>query len=132
MATRKQECTTSEFYCTYCGKRGIPIARKAGQQREPGHLKRLFCLTCQKVTNHAEIRPFGNYTLDDFNEEFELGRFVDGQKIPVAELLSCSKTSCEYNKSGKCWNANNSYNCSHRIIKNNLNDETKHLLNRGW
>ena len=108
--------TTSEFYCTKCGKRGIPIARNKGRQREVGHLKKLFCLHCQEETNHAEVRPFGNYTEDDFKEEFALGRFINGQKVPVSELLTCSKTSCKYNKHGKCWNSDYSYNCQHRVV----------------
>lgn len=109
--------TTSEFYCTICGHQGIPIARNKGRQREAGHLKKLFCLRCGQETNHAEIRPFGSYTLDNFKEEFELGRFVDGNRIPVADLMSCSKVDCKYNKNGKCWNSNYSYDCSHRPNK---------------
>lgn len=132
MGTKKGEITTSEFYCTACGKRGIPIARKPGQQREAGHLKKLFCLYCGKETNHAEVRPFGSYSREDFEEEFRLGRFIDGNRIPVADLMTCSKIQCEYNKHGKCWNSNHSYKCGHRIIKENPNDETKNLLNRGW
>lgn len=114
---KNQRITTSEFYCTKCGKRGIPIARRIGQQREVGHLKRLFCLHCQQETNHAEIRPFGAYNYEDFEEEFKLGRFVGGNKIPVGELMTCSKEQCNYNKNGKCWNSNYSFNCGHRIIK---------------
>ena len=106
--------TVSDFYCTVCAKKGIPIIRKPSQQREAGHLKKLFCLNCQKETNHVEIRPFGSYTLEDFQEEYELGRFVDGNRIPIAELLSCSKVECKYNKNGKCWNSNYSYDCKHR------------------
>ena len=62
--------TISEFYCVECGKKGIPIARKLGAQREAGHLKSLWCVYCQKQTNHAEIRPFGTYTVENFKEEF--------------------------------------------------------------
>ena len=39
---KNQKVTTSEFYCTKCGSRGIPIARRAGKQREAGHLKKLY------------------------------------------------------------------------------------------
>ena len=98
---KNKEVLKSEFYCTCCGNRGIPIARKVGSQREPGHLKRLFCLYCQEETNHAEIKQNGKYTLSDFLEEFSLGRFVNGQKIAVMDLLSCGETKCLYNKSGK-------------------------------
>jgi hypothetical protein len=77
----------SEFYCTKCGKRGIPVLRTKGQNREPGHLKKLFCLTCGEV-NHVEIKPFGKYTHDDFLLEFEGGNFgEDGTRILPYELF---------------------------------------------
>ena len=117
---KNQEITKSDFYCTKCGKKGIPIARKVGKQREAGHLKRLFCLTCQEETNHAEVRPFGAYDEVDFQREFELGRFVDGNKIPVGELPACNRP-CEYNVHGRCWNSNKSFNCGHRNICDELN-----------
>ena len=113
--SRNKEITKSDFYCVECGKRGIPIARRIGQQREAGHLKNLFCLYCGKQTNHAEIKPFGSYRYEDFLEEFELGRFVNGKKFPIADLTSCTKQDCKYNKSGKCWNSKRDYNCGHRI-----------------
>lgn len=128
----REKINISSMYCTKCGKKGIDIHRRAGQEREAGHLKKLFCIYCQEETNHAEIRPFGSYRVEDFEEEFRLGRFVNQQKIPVSELLNCTKADCEYNKSGKCWNSNYSYNCSHRIILENPNDETYNLLNKGW
>ena len=78
-----QKTTTSEFYCTKCGRRGIPIARKVGKQREAGHLKKLYCPFCREEVNHAEIRPFGEYNYEDFKLEFDLGRFVNGNKIPT-------------------------------------------------
>lgn len=130
--SKTEKVIISDMYCTKCGKKGISIPRRPGQYRAAGHLKNLFCIYCKEETNHAEIRPFGSYTLDNFKEEFKLGRFVDGQKVPVTELISCKKIDCEYNRSGKCWNANRSYNCAHRIILENKNDETKNLLNRGW
>ena len=114
---KNQKTILSEFYCVECGNKGIPIARRISQLREAGHLKKLFCLHCQKETNHAEIRPFGSYLYADFEEEFKLGRFVNGNKIPVNELTICSKEQCCYNKNGRCWNSNYSFNCGHRIMK---------------
>ena len=105
---------TSDFYCTECGKKGIPITRKKGNNKEPGHLKKLFCLTCKKEVNHVEIRPYGNYLYANFLEEFELGRFYEGKRIPVANLASCSNVSCPYNKHGRCWNSNYSFKCKYR------------------
>jgi hypothetical protein len=46
--------------------------------------------------------------------EFELGRFVDGKKMPVKDLMSCSKNDCKYNRHGHCWNSNYSYDCPYR------------------
>jgi hypothetical protein len=130
--SKRRGNTTSDFYCVECSAKGIPIMRKPSQQREAGHLKKLFCLQCQRETNHCEIRPFGSYTVEDFKEEYELGRFVNGQRVPISDLLSCTCTNCKYNKSGKCWNAKKDYLCGHRIILENPNDETNNLLKRGW
>ena len=65
----------SDFYCTCCSHKGIPIIRTIGKEREPGHLKKLFCFTCQEEKNMVEIKPRGKYTLDDFLIEFKHGNF---------------------------------------------------------
>lgn len=121
MPTRKKENTVNDFYCTKCGKRGIPLVRKAGKQKEQGHLKNLFCIYCQEETNHVELRPFGSYRLEDFLEEFELGRFVDGKRIAKMDLENCKNKECKYYKNGKCWNSNHSYDCEVR----NKNDKNQ-------
>jgi len=63
----------STFFCTQCGKPGIPIPRSKNHLRERGHLKRLYCPYCNRVVNHVEISPL--YTEDDFRSEFEAGVF---------------------------------------------------------
>lgn len=71
----------SDFYCTCCGKKGIPIFR-AGRVREPGHLKKLYCINCQKETNFVEVRPFGAYNYQEFYLEWKYGNFdVQGNRI---------------------------------------------------
>jgi len=66
----------SNFYCTQCGKCGIPIPRKKGEKRESGHLKRLWCIHCQKVINHVEVQEFTvHYNYQDFLNEFNFGNF---------------------------------------------------------
>lgn len=73
--------STSEFYCTQCGQRGIPVFR-TGRVREAGHLKSMYCMHCQKMQNFVEIRPFGAYKLDDFKIEYEYGNFSqEGTRI---------------------------------------------------
>lgn len=73
----RQATVLSEFYCTKCGNKGIPIMRKKGQEREAGHLKKLFCLKCQEETNHVECKPFSHYEYEDFLFEFENGNFTE-------------------------------------------------------
>ena len=114
MSRNPNHVTISDFYCTNCGKQGISIPRKADQQREAGHLKSLWCPNCRKVVNHVEVRAFGSYSYEDFKEEFELGRFVDGQRVPVADLIKCTKEDCHYNVNGRCWNSTKSFDCGHR------------------
>lgn len=80
----------SEFYCTQCGKKGLPIWRKKGSEREGGHLKKIFCFNCQKETNHCECKPFTKYSYEDFKIEFEYKNFDEtGKRIrPYNELRS--------------------------------------------
>ncbi len=70
----------SRFFCTKCGKEGICLARKKGSKREKGHLKRLYCIHCKEEINHAEVTEDGDYTLQDFQREFEQGVFNEEGK----------------------------------------------------
>lgn len=102
---KKRKMERSWFMCTKCGKEGIALPRKTCKQREPGHLKKLYCIYCREETNHAEIKENGSkYTMDDFLTEFRLGRFVNGERVPISQLQSCKRIECEYNRDGKCWN----------------------------
>ena len=75
--------TLSNMYCTQCGKKNIPIRRKKGKEREPGHLKRMWCIYCNKEVNMVEVRDFGTgYTADDFFWEYYNGNFKeDGTRV---------------------------------------------------
>ena len=115
MKMKNYKISPSRFFCTVCGKEGIPIQRKKGQERCGGHLKKLYCLYCNKETNHVEIKEYENkYTLEDFKQEFKLGRFIEGDRIAIDNLLICSCKTCPFNIDGRCWNANYSYDCSYR------------------
>ena len=73
--------TMSDMYCTKCGRKNIPVPRKRGQEREPGHLKKMYCIYCKKQVNMVEVRGFGSYTIDDFLLEFEYKNFdKDGNR----------------------------------------------------
>ena len=86
-------------------------------------MKNLYCIYCKKENNHVEIRDKGQYTEEDFKLEFNLGRFVNGKRIEINNLMKCSNTECKYNLDGNCWNANYSYNCNHRPIKGDVENE---------
>lgn len=73
----------SKFFCTRCGKEGIPIIRKQGQERKAGHLKKLYCIYCQEEVNHAEIKD-ENYTYNDFLNDYNSGYFHDN-KLDILE-----------------------------------------------
>jgi len=86
---RNKNMTMSDFYCSQCGRKGIPVWRRMGSEREAGHLKKLYCLHCQKETNFCEIRPFAQkYTINDFWLEYENGNFSpEGNRImPFGEF----------------------------------------------
>ncbi len=68
----------SKMYCTKCGKEGIGIFRKPSQCREPGHLKKMYCIYCKEEINHVEIRSiFSDYNYEDFKLEIKYHNFDD-------------------------------------------------------
>lgn len=79
----KNDKNLSKMYCVICGNEGIPINRRRGQYRGPGHLKKLYCIHCKQETNHVEIRSFFNdYNIEDFNLEKQYENFdKDGNRI---------------------------------------------------
>lgn len=86
----KRNIVMSEFYCTLCGAKGLPVWRQAGKEREAGHLKKLFCLKCGKETNHAECKEYTHYQFEDFKIEYEYGNFTEEglRKQKYGELRS--------------------------------------------
>ena len=85
MSKRMKKFAISEAYCVKCKCKGIPIPRIRGKYREPGHLKKLYCLNCQEETNHVEIRPFSSdYNYEDFLLEIQYDNFDENgdRKVP--------------------------------------------------
>ena len=83
MKTRLKDLSKdSEFYCTSCGMKGFSVVRCKNKLRNPGHLKRLYCIKCNKVINHVECNSISEYDYDFFMEEYSSGNFdKDGQRI---------------------------------------------------
>ena len=73
----KRNVVMSEFYCTQCGHKGFPIWRQTGREREAGHLKKIYCLTCGEQTNHVECKENTHYQYEDFKIEYEYGNFTE-------------------------------------------------------
>lgn len=121
--TKNNLTTVSRFFCTKCGREGIPIQRTISKEREPGHLKRLYCIYCKEEVNHAEVREIGGYDHDDFKQEYDLGRFVNGNRIEIKDLMNCTYQECPFNIDGKCWNCNYTNDCGHRVMKEVDEDE---------
>lgn len=88
----------SDFYCTCCGSKTIPLYRKEGRYREAGHLKKLYCYKCKREVNCVEVRPFGDYRYNDFILEYTYGNFDDegNRKIPYKEFIGTLKQNGEY------------------------------------
>ena len=51
-----KKCKTEvhKFYCSECGKEGIPLPRKKSHKHKTGHGKHLYCIYCKKETLHIE------------------------------------------------------------------------------
>ena len=76
-----------EFYCTSCGRKGIPIGRDKVRNWESGNLKKLFCVYCKKETNHVETAEDSYYDKSIFFDEFRSRNFdINGNRvIPLKE-----------------------------------------------
>lgn len=76
MRRRNDDFSVSRMFCCNCGREGVPISRKSGRYREAGHLKKLYCIYCEKDWNHVEIRPmYTDYNYEDFKLEMEYHNF---------------------------------------------------------
>lgn len=71
--------TTSDFYCTCCGTKGMPLARKMSRQRAAEHLKKLYCIKCKQEVNHVELRPF-DYDYEQLMEDIRSGVYYEEEK----------------------------------------------------
>jgi hypothetical protein len=71
--TRNKRGISSELWCISCGKRGIPIIREKGKQREAGHRKAMYCIYCKSTVNHIETR--NEEEARKFREDFAAGMY---------------------------------------------------------
>lgn len=72
-----------EFYCTKCGRAGLPLPRRKESLREKGHLKKLWCPWCKEEVNHYECR---NYEEVEQFMEFFIGQQLKEHYKHVCEL----------------------------------------------
>ena len=93
--------TDHDFYCTRCGQKGIPVCRH-GRMREPGHLKKLFCINCHEEVNHVECVSSSKYTVEDFMEEFENLNFaIDGTRVLPLPEWKCKRNEMLQKEEGE-------------------------------
>lgn len=87
---RNRKISISDFYCTQCGHKTLPIPRRDGQGREPGHLKNLYCPFCKMEQNCVEVRQNGKYTYEDFMIEYSNSNFDEnGKRIqPMRQFIA--------------------------------------------
>jgi hypothetical protein len=88
----------SKMYCTKCGHEGISIVRP-GRQREPGHLKKLYCVNCKEEVNHVEIKEKGAYNYTTFWYEYTLHNFDEegNRKLPWRQFMLKARKEGELN-----------------------------------
>lgn len=70
---------STDFYCTKCGEKGMPLARKKSRVREQGHMKKLWCIHCKEEINHIEIRPF-DYNYDELMKDLKEGKLYNPEE----------------------------------------------------
>ena len=102
----KHNVTERRFKCPCCNY--VYTAYKNSARRtKQGHLKKLYCCTCKKETNHAEVSGYA-YTYEDFLLEFKYGHFTkEGKRLAFIDLKFCKNTDCPFGcfYHGRCWDA---------------------------
>lgn len=76
--------SSHEFICLNCGRVGIPIFRKAGQEREQYHRKKLYCIWCKTEVNHIEVR--NDYEKATIREAYDNGAFIEEAQESVIAI----------------------------------------------
>ena len=76
-----------DFYCTCCGRKGIPVGKDRGVISEKGNLRKIICQYCNREVNHAEVVENSQYDRIAFFDEFNSGNFDrNGDRlIPLKE-----------------------------------------------
>lgn len=75
MAREIRSFESHDFYCTNCGNKGIPCQRRRGHQHSRGHLKKLFCIYCNKEVNHYECKNLED--VEKFKKNFNKGVYKE-------------------------------------------------------
>lgn len=65
----------SVFYCTYCSEKTLELFRPPNKKRKSGHLKKIYCPHCKIQRNCVEINGNGQYSYQDFLDEYNNGVF---------------------------------------------------------
>lgn len=66
--------TQTKLICPDCGN-VFPIMRKTCNQKKTFHRKWLYCIKCNKVTNHIEIKDLEKWISEiEFKEENEINK----------------------------------------------------------
>lgn len=84
--TKPRRTEMHDFYCLKCGRKGIPVHRRAGHQRGKYHRKKLYCIFCQEEINHIECRTQAE--IDEFKAAFERGEFVNEAEESISHVRS--------------------------------------------
>ena len=98
MGIKRRIIADHDFYCTSCGNKGIPVIRDKQKIREQGHLKKLYCIYCNKECNHAEVVESSKYNKETFLDEYNSGNFdSNGNRIiPLSDWIFLYYGKSEY------------------------------------
>ena len=80
------------FYCMYCGKTGIPLARKQSFKHERFHRKKLYCPWCKTEVNHIECKD--QEDISNFIINFQEGVYEEEANKSISfieEECKCGK-----------------------------------------
>lgn len=73
---------SNRFFCTKCGKEGLPIYRNQGHFHPKFHKKKLYCIYCKNDINHIECK--NEEDIYEFKMNFNKGVYANEAEESLA------------------------------------------------
>ncbi len=73
---KKSVADMTNLICLECGS-AFPLFRRTNRQKTTGHIKDLWCIKCEKITKHYEVKNIDIFLFPDYQDD-EVKQYIKG------------------------------------------------------